>query len=235
MMRRKHILFWIGWIGTALILMQPVFCDQYAVTEDGKQVLLKDDGTWEYVHDKQKEESKKRGEEKQELIYKTGSGNWQSDALQTSGGQIQFRWFANDPADSMIQFEVLQNEGTQKVKSFISLIAEEVTQNSIALKAGTYWLKMKTNAKQWELVVEGFESDQEFLLYTIQCGDTVSSIAKEHGISEITLQILNDFNRETKRSMMASEIYPEMIYWSEEKKDFSEFFVGQELRIPVRK
>ncbi|MDI6850997.1 MAG: DUF3157 family protein [bacterium] len=43
-----------------------VFADQIAVTEDGKKVLLKDDGTWEYV----KEEPKK------EDLYDFRKTNW---------------------------------------------------------------------------------------------------------------------------------------------------------------
>jgi len=43
-----------------------VFADQTAITEDGKKVLLKDDGTWEYV----KEEPKK------EDLYDFRKTNW---------------------------------------------------------------------------------------------------------------------------------------------------------------
>ena len=41
----------------SIISLNVVFADQIAITEDAKEVLLKDDGTWEYV----KEESKKEG------------------------------------------------------------------------------------------------------------------------------------------------------------------------------
>ena len=38
----------------SILLAVSVMADEYAVTDDGKTVLLKDDGTWEYTEEGQK-------------------------------------------------------------------------------------------------------------------------------------------------------------------------------------
>ena len=46
-----------------LILMAvPVLADQYAVTNDGKTVQLKDDGTWEYTEEGERKIAEERKE-----------------------------------------------------------------------------------------------------------------------------------------------------------------------------
>jgi len=53
----SRIFYWLVLISLLSILSSTVvFADQIAITEDGKKVLLKDDGTWQYVKAKPQKE-----------------------------------------------------------------------------------------------------------------------------------------------------------------------------------
>ena len=46
---RRIICFLISFIAAAILLYSEVFADQFVITDDGKNVVLKDDGTWKYL------------------------------------------------------------------------------------------------------------------------------------------------------------------------------------------
>lgn len=53
---RSNVLFFL--LVFELLLFNLIFADKFATTEDGKKVILKDDGTWEYVKEESKSEDK---------------------------------------------------------------------------------------------------------------------------------------------------------------------------------
>ena len=69
----------IFWVSLALLCM-PSQAQLKATTEDGREVLLHDDGTWEFADpDKGEEESSGRGMDTQKIINEHCEEEWSTD------------------------------------------------------------------------------------------------------------------------------------------------------------
>ncbi|GEM_PF-6334220 len=173
--------------------------DQFATTEDGRKVLLKDDGTWQYVQEAAhkvigKSDTEKAvllKEKEDRLLIYVGSGNWKSDVLEADGDVVRLRWKAEEPVDSIIKFALVEEGQGKPIKTFMSLITKDLTENQFELGKGKYTLKFETKAKEWTFYVEGLYGPQFFVPYIVKKGDTLASLAEKHEVRSELLRRIN--------------------------------------------